>query len=155
VYNGLPWTRISDSGRQRRAAVIGAQNIEIEVPQSRAYTPMFSQGFELAHVKVTPSNRKAGFSGSATLWGDCDVDCHVFVTIFRGKKLVGLSAEHLTANMPRILTASFYDLPGTREDQLYSVRVNTDKVGFLNVNQCKNFGFDGVSQTAFEVAETI
>lgn len=155
AYDYGQWNRISDSSRQRRANVIASQVLEVEIPSQGDGMPSNKDGFEIANVGITPSNRKASFSGSASFWAEHSVGGHLIVTVFRGRKPVSVSVEYFDAFKPRTVSVSFLDLPFALEHQLYTIRVNTDKAGFVNINQSKFFGFDGAAQTAFMVAENV
>lgn len=153
VFDGIYWNRVSATLIERKANVIGANEIEVEVAGKTLEPPQSTHGFAICDVRIKPSNRKAAFSGSATLWVDHSVGGHVWVAIFRGTFLAALAVEHIDAGKPRSLSVSFYDLPFASDEQTYTLRVNTDVVGNVFINKCAKFTFDGAAQTAFIVAE--
>jgi len=153
AFDGISWKRLNDGSRQRKSALIGSRDIEVERATSTANPPAATSGYAISTVLITPSNRKACISGSATLWVDHTKSGHVWVACYRGTVLVGLVAEYITAGQPRTLGISFMDHPGTIVEQLYTLKIDTDSVGFLHVNQCTKFVFDGMSATALTVTE--
>jgi hypothetical protein len=152
-FNGVAWQKLSDAARQRRVAPIGYNKIEIEQPASTAELPQATDGHALAFVTVTPSNKKATFSGHGTLWVDITKSGNVWISVFRGTTLVGLVAEWFDAGKPRTMSFSFVDIPATHLPITYTAKIHTDIVGFLYMNGSSKFNFDGGSQTAFIVAE--
>lgn len=153
VFTGLEWLRLSDSGRKRRSAPIGSQNFEIDRPGTTKNIPRKGDGQLLASITTGASTKRARFSGSASCWVDLSVSGHIWLSVFQNTKLVAVAAEYIEAGKPRTVSISFLDNPGSTEKLLFTLRINTDVAGFLFVNQCDKFLFDGVSQTAFIVAE--
>jgi hypothetical protein len=155
TYDYGQWNMISDSSRQRRSSIIASQVLEVEIPTIGDDLPSVKDGFEIASVGITPSNRKASFSGAASFWAEHSVGGHLIVVVFRGRKPVSVSVDYFDAFKPRTVSVSFVDLPFALEHQTYTIRAYTDKAGFVNINQSKFYGFDGASQTAFSVMESI
>jgi hypothetical protein len=153
MSTGFGWSSIGEQIAKRRSAPIGAQIFEVEVPAVVKDTPTSNDGFHLATVSLTPSNKRTQVSGTASFWASTDRDGYVLVSVFRGKKLVGLTVDFLFAGKPGTVSLSFMDSPASHEEQTYSLRVTTTATGFLYVNQSKLFDYDGLSQTAFIVYE--
>lgn len=153
VFNGIAWQKLSDASRQRRSGPIGSQKIEVEVTGSAQELPKAKNGFEISVLTITPSSRKAKFSGSASFWLDHSKGGLVWFSVFRGTTLVALGAQHVDAGRACSVSITFTDLPNSTTSLSYSLKINTDTTGYLYVNQCSRFNFDGAAQTAFIVAE--
>lgn len=153
TWNG-GWSKMNDSRRQRLAVPIGSQVLDVETVTPGRELPVWDKGFTLGTIMMTPSHRKASFSGTASFWCDAQNRGHVITAIFRGKLLVGLSVDQLLPNAPKSVSISFMDLPMTHQHSVYTLCVYADMLGNLSINQgSTQFGFDGVAQTAFMVAE--
>ena len=161
VFNGVAWNRLNDSSRERKAAPIGSRTVEIERAGELGSVPRSTAGCMLTSVALTPSNQRASFSGTASMWLDISKRGHVWLMVFRGNKLVGLALEYMEPNRPRTVSVSFVDSPATLEQQVYTLRLDSDITpdspevpGYVHVNQAQSkFRLDGMSQTAFIVAE--
>ena len=154
VYTGSAWSRLSDTSRERKAVPIGACKIEVETPGSLEDEPKDTDGFDLSsQIMITPSNRRATMSGAATCWIDLENSGYVWLTIFRGAKLVGMTAAYIEANRPSSLSLTFMDAPAAITRQAYNLKINTASSGLLFVNQCNQHLYDGASQTAFIISE--
>lgn len=153
VFNGVQWVRLSETLRRRQSQAIGAQKIEIEVAGSTATAPGAKSGYSLAAITVQPSNQRAFISGTAGVWVDVAKSGYVWLSVFRDGFRAGFVAEFVEANKPRTMSLTFVDLPNSRKPVTYTLRADTDQLGYLYVNQCSKFSFDGMSQTAFTVAE--
>lgn len=155
VFSGFLWHRLSDPERQRKATPIGSRNIEFQRPGAVGVAPKFNDGQQIAAATITPSNKQASFSGTASLWLDHSVGGNVWLSVFRNKQLVGLTLDYIEPHRPRTVSLSFLDHPASADKQLYTLTINTDAPSFVYINQSIKFGFDGISQTAFIVAENL
>jgi hypothetical protein len=153
VFNGTHWVRLSDSLRRRQSQAIGSQKIEIEVAGSTSSKPSWNSGYVLSAINVQPTNIRAFISGTAAAWVDITKSGYVWLSVFRESQLVGFVVEFVDANKPKTLSLTFTDLPVSKKPVTYTLKANTDQLGYLYVNQCSKFNFDGASQTAFTVAE--
>jgi len=160
AFDGSKWNRLNDGGRQRRSGLIGAQEFEIENIGSGDVLPEIKDGYNIATAHITPSNQKATITGTATMWLDIATPNmtgggYVWLSVFRDKKLVTITLEHINVGQPRSIALSFADLPGNNMEQTYTIRIDTDVKGYLYINKCDRFTFEGMSHTAFIVAENI
>ena len=163
IYDYGIWTRLNESGRQRRAADVPSQTVSVDELLLRPReAPMPNAGHLLSTVIMNPVNRASTYSGMATLWVETEVDCQVALTVFRdNRQLVGMSVEAVQKGKPRNITVSFYDLPFTgvttpqHLQAIYALRINSDANGTLFVNRGnRQFVFDDVAvKTAFLVSE--
>lgn len=155
------WKKLNDSGRERKASIISAQPAIIETVTKTKNLPLVTDGVELAHAILRPSNSKATFSGSASLWVESESDCQVILSVFRGDKIIAMIVEAVKIGAPRNLSITFADMPFTStgfndaSQIVYHLRLAADKAGMVNVNRGRQqFVFDDVAlQTAFLVAE--
>lgn len=153
VFNGYMWMMLNDTGKRRGATTIGASSIEVENACSSKDMPSRTTGFPLADVMITPTNRKATFSGQVTIWAHHSKPAHIWLAVLRKDKIASIVVQHLQAGLPQSIGLTFYDIPNTHEGLTYSLRVYTDVVGMLGINQCTKFNFDGVPETAFIVEQ--
>lgn len=153
MSTGFGWSPIGDQLSKKRSTVIGSQILEVEAAANITKAPTMKDGFHLASLVITPSNNRTTISGSASLWVSIDQSGYVVSSVFRGSKIVGIVVDFVEAGKPRTISLTFTDSPGSNSEQVYSVRITTTATGFLYVNQCKLFDYDGISQTAFLVQE--
>ncbi len=153
VFSGIQWVRLSDALRRRQSQTIGAQKIEVETAGSMSSKPAWNSGYALSAISIQPSNQRAFISGAASAWFDVAKSGYVWLSVFRESQLVGFVVEFVDANKPRTISLTFTDLPAARKPVTYTLKANTDQLGYLYVNQCSQFSFDGASQTAFTIAE--
>jgi hypothetical protein len=153
VYSKPSWIRMNDSGRERKVGAIGAQEVLIENAIDGVEQPSMADGVVLARIAILPSNRKASFSGTMSIWVGSEVDTEVALCVFRDQSIVGLTAQTVKAGESQTMSLTFLDFPFTKFEQTYTVRVFATTVGELMVNKSSRLGFDGVSQTAFIVEE--
>lgn len=155
VFDGFAWQRMSDGARARKSSGIGSQKIEVEVAGSPDILPNTGDGYFLTNLLIIPSSRRARLAGSASMWVDLQNSGFVWLSVHRGGRCVGISAGFVEAGKPSTLSMSFIDHPMNAAQQEYVLRIHTDQLGFMFVNQCNRIHFDGFSQTAFTVAEDI
>lgn len=153
VFNGQQWMMLNDTGKRRIAAAISATSLEVEIASLANQLPNQRTGFQLAELTITPTNRKATFSGQATVWVNHSMSAHVWLVVFRKDKIASIVVQHVPAGMPQTMGLTFYDIPNSHEDQVYTLRAYTDTIGMLGINQCTKFSFDGVPETAFIVEQ--
>lgn len=158
AFNGTSWQKVSDAARQRKTAPIGSQKITVEEAGKLGdVPPPIEQGYGLTAISIVPSNRKAAVSGTASFWVDLTASPakggYVWVSIYRGKKLVSIAVEWIDCSKPKTMSMSFLDLPGVVTPVAYEMKIDTDVIGTIYVNQCSRFTLDGMAQTAFTVAE--
>ena len=155
VFNGISWVRLSDGLRRRLAQPIGSQKIEFEEAGNMEELPTGKSGHLLAATVIQASSQRGSFSGTASLWVDVTQSGYVWLAVFRTAKLIGLTIDFIDAGKPRTISTTFMDLPASTKPQTYELRTGTDFAGFLYVNQCAKFKFDGISQTAFIIEENV
>ena len=156
VFDGVSWMRISDGKRRRLSQPIGAQKIEFEEPGFIADdAPQSTSGVELATIPVQLSSQRASMSGHATMWMDASVSGHIWLMVFRGPTLVGMTVDYIETGKPRTISLSFKDQPSSKKQQLYTLRMNTDLKGNVFVNSSTKFKLGGISQTAFIIEEDV
>lgn len=155
VFNGTSWVRLSDGLRRRISQPIGSQKLEIEEGFDFEQPLTSTTGEALASICVQPSTQVSYMSGSASMWVDMTASGYVSLTVFRDEVLVSRTLDYIDAGKPRTISTTFTDIPLSKKPQTYSLRIMTDVVGFLYVNQCAKFKFDGSSHTAFTVEENV
>jgi len=153
VSSGYDWVPYSETFAKRKAMPIGSQLIEVEIPGNMKRLPNMNEGFKLAEVVIRPEFRRTTISGTASFWCSTDVDATIVTSVWRGDKLITFAFEQLDAKKPKTVSISFLDGPTSTTNQVYTLKANTSVTGALYVNQSKQFIFDGLSQTAFIVAE--
>ena len=161
-YTGLNWQRLTDGGREIKSALIPSVLFEVESIGNPMLQPSANDGFKLATLLIRPSHRKAKFSGTMSAWVDVSKNAHVWFSVFRDKKLIGVALEFVQAGCPRTVSLSFVDCPfiPTHAEAEYVLTMNSDvtkSIGFdfgmVYVNRSRLYTFDGVSQTAFTLSE--
>lgn len=160
AFDGSKWNRLNDGGRQRRSGLIGSQEFEIENVGSALVLPTVTDGYNISTAHIMPSNQKATITGTATMWLDAvTLDMtgsgYVWLSVFRNKMLVTVTLEYIEVGKPRSVALSFVDIPGDNKEQTYTIRIDTDLKGYLYINKSDRFTFEGISHTAFIVAENI
>ena len=153
IYNGQRWLMLNDTGKQRSALAIGAMSFEVETVTNPKDKPSKSQGFPIVDLYVTPTHPRATFSGQASLWVHHSKPAHIWLVLFRKDKIASIVVQYVQGGQPQSMSLTFYDIPNSAEDQMYSLRVYTDQVGMLSVNSCTKFGFDGMPETAIIVEQ--
>lgn len=153
LYNGQRWLMLNDTGKQRSAVTIGAMSFEVENVTSSKERPSQSQGFSVAELYITPTNQKATFSGQVSIWVNHSKPAHIWLVLFRKDRIASIAVQYVQGNQPQSMSLTFYDIPNSYEDQQYSLRVYTDQVGMLGVNQSAKFSFDGLPETALIVEQ--
>jgi hypothetical protein len=163
IYNWGAWERLADNNRQRKSGIIGSQPVEIEDPVKPLVPPTYNQGIQLTHVSMRPSNRKAVFSGTASVWVESKIDCQVLLCVWRNNKLIAITAELLKKGHPRTLGITFMDIPFTHitndlpgnATAEYTLRLCADTKADIFINRGEDqFIYDEVSPaTAFIVEE--
>lgn len=153
ISSGYDWIPYTESFAKQKACSIGAQIIEVEIPWNMKSLPMWNQGFKIAEASIKPGFRKNTISGVASFWTSTDLDSTLFIAVYRGQTLVSFAFEELLAFKPRTVSISFIDNPSSIDDQLYTLKLNTNITGAVHVNRSRNLVFDGASSTAFIVSE--
>ena len=153
VYNGQRWLMMNDTAKQRIAVAIGARSFEVENVRSPKVLPTRSHGFPVAELSITPTNPKATFSGQVSVWVSHSIAAHVWLVLFRKDKIASIVVQFVQGGQPQSMGLTFYDMPNSSEDQQYSLRVYTDQVGMLGLNQGSKFSFDGLPETALIVEQ--
>lgn len=159
VFDGIHWNKLNDSGRQRKASVIGAQMLEVDHPTRRVGmmmdmpAPSRKDGFDLCAAALVTSNIRASVSGTASFWVDSSLAANLCISVFRDDKLVALAVEMVEPNKPRTVSISFNDVPRSIHQLLYTLKVSCDSVCHLYINKSDRMSFDGICQTAFIVEE--
>lgn len=153
ISTGYDWTPYSETFAKRKAVPIGSQMIEVEVPGNMKRLPNSREGFSIAEAVIRPEFKKTTISGTGSFWCGSDADATIVVTVWRADKLVSFAFEELSAKKPKTISISFLDNPSATMNQIYTLKINTNMTGALYINQSKQFVFDGMSQTAFIVAE--
>jgi len=153
AFGGVVWEKLSDVPRARKVGIIGAREVENEVPVKLGTPPSLREGTEIVTVAVRPTNRRATFSGTATMWLNTRSAGTVWVAVFNKLKLCALAAQYVEPDKSASLNVSFYDAPSTHEEQTYSLRVYSDVKNVFFINRGDLAHFDGVAQTAFIVEE--
>ena len=92
-------------------------------------------------------------SGQASVWVNHSSSAHIWLVLFRKDRIASIVVQHVEANKPQSMSLTFFDIPHSREDQQYSLRVYTDELGMLGVNQSTKFSFDGLPETALIVEQ--
>lgn len=152
VYNGFEWVRL-DHRRERQAAPIGAQKVEIEERIDVTQLPVAGTGLKLAAVGLTPSTRHGGISGMASFTVEHEKNCHALTTVFRNNRPIGFVVSTLEAMKSQHITVTFADYPNSKEPAVYTLELTVGAAGHINVNQTDSHTYDGYSQTAFIVEE--
>lgn len=153
MYSGQRWLMLNDTGKQRSASPIGAMTFEVEVVSNPKEKPSSSQGFPIVTCYVSPTNPKATFSGQASLWVHHSKPAHIWLVLFRKDKIASIAVQYVQAGQPQCMSLTFYDIPNSYEDQMYSLRAYTDQTGMLGINSCTKFSFDGVPETALIIEQ--
>lgn len=149
---GFGWEMYSSQFQKRKAVAIGSRNFEIEGDVNLTSKPTSTEGYEIATAAIRPEHRLKTISGSASFWVSHSSNGYVICSVFRENVLVGFAVQYVLADKPNTMSISFVDSPGDDKEHLYTLRLNSGS-GFLYVNQCQLFHFDGASQTAFIVSE--
>lgn len=159
MYDGLKWQRLTDGGRQITTSMIPSSVLEIERIGNPTADLATMSGKRLASQTIRTSHRKAKISGTASIWVDVSKSAHVWITVYRGKKPVGVVLEYVEADRPRTISLSFVDSPFELAQIQYVLMLNSDVLhsgkepGLVYVNRSRNYHFEGMSRTAFTLSE--
>lgn len=170
------WLKVIDEKNRGGHGVIGACTIEVEEASSTKVEPILGNGYTLTTATITPVHRKTLVTGAASLWVEAEKDCHAWVSVFRETEpfvygyeetedgsdpvpimrnfvMVGLVGMKLPAMQAVPVSITFADNPASDKLVTYVLQINCDQPGFLSINQCSAFRFNGASSTALILSQ--